>query len=88
MMSEPKIRSSTSAMELLVSNIIALSFLEKLMVCQEGLEPPAYCLEGSCPIRLGDWRILAERVGFEPTDPCRSPVFKTGSFNHSDISPC
>ena len=30
---------------------------------------------------------LAERVGFEPTDASTSPVFKTGSFNHSDISP-
>ena len=30
---------------------------------------------------------LAERVGFEPTDTCASPVFKTGSFNRSDISP-
>ena len=30
---------------------------------------------------------LAERVGFEPTGTCAPPVFKTGSFNHSDISP-
>ena len=30
---------------------------------------------------------LEERVGFEPTDARTSPVFKTGSFNHSDISP-
>ena len=30
---------------------------------------------------------MAERVGFEPTDACASPVFKTGSFDHSDISP-
>ncbi len=26
-------------------------------------------------------------MGFEPTDAFTSPVFKTGSFNHSDISP-
>ena len=32
-------------------------------------------------------RELAERVGFEPTDAFTSPVFKTGSFDHSDISP-
>ena len=25
---------------------------------QEGLEPPAYCLEGSCSIRLSYWRIV------------------------------
>ena len=31
---------------------------------------------------------LAERVGFEPTDTRISPVFKTGAFNHSTISPC
>ena len=31
---------------------------------------------------------LAERVGFEPTDARTSPVFKTGAFNHSAISPC
>ena len=30
---------------------------------------------------------MAERVGFEPTETCASPVFKTGSLNHSDISP-
>ena len=28
-----------------------------------------------------------ERVGFEPTDPCGSPVFKTGAINHSTTSP-
>ena len=33
------------------------------------------------------WK-LAERVGFEPTDAFTSPVFKTGAFNHSAISPC
>ena len=31
---------------------------------------------------------LAERVGFEPTDAFTSPVFKTGAFDHSAISPC
>ena len=30
---------------------------------------------------------LAERVGFEPTDAFTSPVFKTGAFNRSAISP-
>ena len=30
---------------------------------------------------------MAERVGFEPTEAHASPVFKTGSFNRSDISP-
>ena len=34
------------------------------------------------------WRSLAERVGIEPTDAFTSPVFKTGAFDHSAISPC
>ena len=29
----------------------------------------------------------AERVGFEPTVTFATPVFKTGSFDHSDTSP-
>ena len=28
-----------------------------------------------------------EKVGFEPTEPCGSTVFKTASFDHSDTSP-
>ena len=50
------------------------------MARQEGLEPPAYCLEGSCSIRLSYWRISipatprlkeVERVmGIEPTTYC------------------
>ena len=27
-------------------------------------------------------------MGFEPTDALTSPVFKTGAFDHSAISPC
>jgi hypothetical protein len=30
---------------------------------------------------------LAEGVGFEPTDPFGSPVFKTGALNRSAIPP-
>ena len=30
---------------------------------------------------------LAEEVGFEPTEPCGSTVFKTAAFNHSAIPP-
>ena len=30
---------------------------------------------------------VAEGVGFEPTDAFTSPVFKTGAFNRSAISP-
>ncbi len=31
--------------------------------------------------------MLAEEVGFEPTDPCESPVFKTGAIDHSATLP-
>ena len=30
---------------------------------------------------------MAEGVGFEPTDPYGSPVFKTGPIDHSGIPP-
>ena len=30
---------------------------------------------------------LAEGVGFEPTDACTSPVFKTGAIDHSATLP-
>ena len=30
---------------------------------------------------------LADREGFEPPVPCGTPVFKTGVFDHSTISP-
>ena len=40
------------------------------MARQEGLEPPAYCLEGSCSIQLSYWRISVERVtGIGPAYP-------------------
>ena len=56
---------------------------------------PPYSLSRGAPsaswvllqIRYSLIKDVAERVGFEPTDACASPVFKTGSFNRSDISP-
>ena len=30
---------------------------------------------------------VAEGEGFEPPVPCGTPVFKTGSLNHSDTPP-
>lgn len=30
---------------------------------------------------------MAESEGFEPPDPCGSPVFKTGTIDHSVNSP-
>ena len=31
--------------------------IKKMLARQEGLEPPTYCLEGSCSIQLSYWRI-------------------------------
>ena len=36
---------------------VRLDQLEE-MARQEGLEPPTYCLEGSCSIQLSYWRLL------------------------------
>src|SRR6266516_6244871 len=33
------------------------------------------------------FRSGAERVGFEPTRACTLPLFESGTFDHSDISP-
>ena len=48
------------------------------MVRQEGFEPPAYCLEGSCSIRLSYWRISIPINPFEENgagDGNRTHVF-------------
>ena len=43
----------------------------------KGLEPLAYCLEGSCSIQLSYWRESMERVtGIEPA----SPAWKAGAL--------
>ena len=39
------------------------------------------------PPSLGAHTFMAEEVGFEPTEPCGSTVFKTAAFNHSAIPP-
>ena len=42
----------------------------RTVVRQKGLEPLAYCLEGSCSIQLSYWRISMERVtGIGPAYP-------------------
>ena len=47
------------------------------MARQKGLEPLAYCLEGSCSIQLSYWRMLMEQVtGIEPA----SPAWKAGAL--------
>ena len=39
------------------------------LVRQEGLEPPTYCLEGSCSIQMSYWRMLERVTGIEPAYP-------------------
>ena len=53
----------------------------------EPLRPLGYFCMVENNHNIADLKRLAERVGFEPTDACTSPVFKTGSLNRSDISP-
>ena len=43
------------------------------MARQEGLEPPAYCLEGSCSILLSYWRILRRQLAPAPGFPRTRP---------------
>ena len=55
------------------------SLLQRKVARQKGLEPLAYCLEGSCSIQLSYWRIdqTMERVtGIEPA----SPAWKAGAL--------
>ena len=49
--------------------------------------PVAQVLPGMKSPIAGAWGNLAEEVGFEPTEPCGSTVFKTAAFNHSAIPP-
>lgn len=60
-------------------------FIQPTPLAGEPLRPLGYFRIG----RMNTYMVLkmAERVGFEPTGTCAPPVFKTGSFNHSDISP-
>ena len=41
----------------------------KELVRQKGLEPLAYCLEGSCSIQMSYWRMLERVTGIEPAYP-------------------
>ena len=37
--------------------------------------------------RLVNFLFMAEKVGFEPTVAFATPLFESGTFNHSDTSP-
>src|SRR3990172_5038108 len=61
---------------------------------RRGFEPPDRSypinrLAGGCLQPLGHLSAgrLAEGVGFEPTEPCGSAVFKTAALDHSAIPP-
>ena len=44
----------------LTYSLLAITYyllLKAVLVRQKGLEPPTYCLEGSCSIQLSYWRI-------------------------------
>ena len=47
---------STPGTTIRCSNQLSYTHHRSEMVRQEGFEPPAYCLEGSCSIRLSYWR--------------------------------
>ncbi len=51
--------------------------------------PPARmrALSGQKNAPCGAFSNLAERVGFEPTVPCSTPDFESGTFDHSATSP-
>src|SRR5262245_15859920 len=64
------------------------------MAERRGFEPPDRFypinrLAGGCLQPLGHLSAgrLAEGVGFEPTEPCGSAVFKTAALDHSAIPP-
>src|SRR5436190_9935995 len=64
------------------------------MAERRGFEPPDQFypinrLAGGCLQPLGHLSItaMAEGVGFEPTEPYGSAVFKTAALNHSSIPP-
>ena len=44
-------------------------------------------INNKCPIKMGHLFVLAENVGFEPTVPCGTTVFKTAAIDHSANSP-
>ncbi len=61
------------------SNLSKLFFDEKLAQALS-LNTRRYLLLRIAPL-------FSEEVGFEPTDPCRPPVFKTGAIGHSATLP-
>ncbi len=45
------------------------------------------CVSESVAEQTDDMGQLAERVGFEPTVPCGTPDFESGTFGHSATFP-
>ena len=40
-----------------------INHIKRTLARQKGLEPPAYCLEGSCSIQLSYWRMSRKTAG-------------------------
>ena len=51
------------------------------MARQEGFEPPAYCLEGSCSIRLSYWRSASKRTCFTKFSPMTKALYPRPRFS-------
>ncbi len=51
--------------------------LRERLARQKGLEPLAYCLEGSCSIQLSYWRLWMEQV---TRIELASPAWKAGAL--------
>ena len=62
-----------------------LSYIHRILACLEGLEPPTYCLEGSCSIQMSYWRIMERVTGIGPA----YPAWKAGvlPLNYTRKSP-
>lgn len=85
---EPKSGASanfaTGAYLYLSVSIILIIFIWCLFLVS--IQVPMPYQDIALPIELKRL-ILEEKVGFEPTDRCRSSDFKSGALNHSTTSP-
>jgi hypothetical protein len=54
----------------------------KFSVARDGFAPPTRWASTNCSTRLS-YLAMAERVGFEPTEPCGSPTFEAGAFSRT-----
>jgi hypothetical protein len=60
---------------------------EKPIAVRKAASAAAVCPKKKPAACAGFFHSLAERVGFEPTVPCGTPDFESGTFDHSATSP-